>query len=77
MADSGEPVMSATHTLQVYIESQNDHDHKPGMKRVRAYNYMGQYNDVPLGNVYCEDIDDWDLSDKTFELFGDNPDGFR
>ena len=41
-----------------------------------VYNYNGEYDNIPLGRVYCEDEDDWDLPDKTFEFFPEAPAGF-
>ena len=28
----------------------------------------GLFADAPLGNVYAEDKDDWDVTDKTFQF---------
>ena len=34
--------------------------------------FLGQFKNVPLGNVYAEDPDDWDVPDKTFEFVADD-----
>lgn len=35
----------------------------------------GQFRSIPLGNVYAEDADDWDLPDKTFSFVRTDTDG--
>lgn len=42
--------------------------HQEGTKYVVVYNYNGELRNVPLGNVFVEDPDDWDLPDKTFTI---------
>jgi len=42
--------------------------HEAGHKDVLVYNYKREYQDVALGNIYVNDIDDWDLNDKEFSF---------
>ncbi|XP_066938449.1 neural-cadherin-like isoform X1 [Macrobrachium rosenbergii] len=64
--DSGVPSMMGTSTLTVTIGDKNDHQMQPGKKDILFYSYMGQTHGTPVGRVYVEDKDDWDLSEKTF-----------
>jgi len=33
---------------------------------------VGRFENIPLGTVYAEDEDDWDVNDKTFSFAADN-----
>ena len=33
----------------------------------------GQFGPLDIGRVYVEDLDDWDLPDKTFTFKDNNP----
>jgi len=33
---------------------------------------VGQFENIPLGNAYARDEDDWDVGDKTFSFAMDN-----
>ncbi|ELU14775.1 hypothetical protein CAPTEDRAFT_226653 [Capitella teleta] len=63
---SGEASQQQTYTLRLTIEDDNYNMHSEGTKLVTVYNYNGELGSVPLGNVFVEDPDDWDLPDKTF-----------
>ncbi|ESN95524.1 hypothetical protein HELRODRAFT_179299 [Helobdella robusta] len=71
MRDSGQPSVSGTSTLTVTIGDVNDNEHFPGHKEVLVNKYVGwkgEFDNYPLGNVFAEDEDDWDLENKTFQL---------
>ena len=65
---SNEDSQAATYVLKLVIEDKNYHMHQAGHKEVQVYNYKREMEQVPLGNVYVEDIDDWDLADKEFKF---------
>ncbi|XP_054283546.1 neural-cadherin-like [Macrosteles quadrilineatus] len=66
ICDSGQPVKSSTNTLTVIVGDINDNPMYPGSMEVQAYVYRVQNMDIPIGRVYVEDLDDWDLPDKKF-----------
>jgi len=37
---------------------------------------VGEFFDAPLGNVYAEDEDDWDVENKTFAFVDTEPERF-
>lgn len=37
-----------------------------GSKEITVYNYLGQAPDTPIGRIFVNDLDDWDLEDKKF-----------
>ncbi|KAH9502649.1 hypothetical protein Btru_074016 [Bulinus truncatus] len=71
MRGSGSPkAQTGTNTLTIIIGDVNDNPHFPGHQDVFVYNYKGQFGPVVIGRVYAEDLDDWDLPDKTFTFTG-------
>lgn len=64
--DNGAPAMTGTSTLTVTIGDVNDNKMQPGSKSVLVYNYQGQSQDTPIGRVYVNDPDDWDVPDKKY-----------
>ncbi|XP_072152433.1 DE-cadherin isoform X2 [Bemisia tabaci] len=68
--DSGSPAMTGTSTLMVVIGDENDNAMKEGSSEIFFYKYMDdKQEDVPdteIGRVFVDDLDDWDLPDKTF-----------
>lgn len=73
IADSGNPAMSGTNYLSVFIGDLNDNEHYPGEKTIIVYDYKGSItkkrdDQIYIGNVYAEDKDDWDANDKIFTL---------
>nr|XP_046911229.1 neural-cadherin-like isoform X3 [Dermatophagoides farinae] len=64
--DSGYPSKSGTSTLTVIIGDINDNRMYPGSKNIFVYNFLGQSPPTPIGRVHVEDLDDWDLPDKSF-----------
>lgn len=37
-----------------------------GHTSITVNSYMGKLDETKIGRVYVEDLDDWDLGDKTF-----------
>lgn len=64
--DNGQPPLEATSYLTVIVGDINDHKMHPGSKTIFAYNFKGAYKNIPIGRVHVEDLDDWDLNDKSF-----------
>ncbi|XP_043069622.1 putative neural-cadherin 2 isoform X1 [Drosophila bipectinata] len=64
--DNGAPAMTGTSTLTVTIGDVNDNKMQPGSKSMLVYNYQGQSQDTPIGRVYVNDPDDWDVPDKKY-----------
>ncbi|XP_042242200.1 neural-cadherin-like [Homarus americanus] len=62
--------LSATHTVTVIIDDLNDNPMRPASKTVYLWKTQGGGSDAPLGRVYVNDPDDWDLGDKTFRWLG-------
>ncbi|XP_071536735.1 putative neural-cadherin 2 isoform X2 [Panulirus ornatus] len=62
--------LAATHTVTIVVNDLNDNPMKPGAKTVYLWKTQGGGSDAPLGRVYVEDPDDWDLSDKEFQWAG-------
>ncbi|XP_054165441.1 neural-cadherin-like isoform X3 [Oppia nitens] len=71
--DSGYPSMTGTSTLTVIIGDINDNRMHPGSKNIFVYNFKGQSPPTQIGRVHVEDLDDWDLPDKTFFWEGNTP----
>ncbi|XP_068229143.1 putative neural-cadherin 2 [Palaemon carinicauda] len=61
--------LSNAQTVTVVVDDVNDNPMKPGRKTIYLYKIQGSGGsvNVPLGRVFVEDPDDWDLKDKTFE----------
>jgi dynein heavy chain 2 len=55
-------------TLKIIIGDMNDNPAYDGSKRVQVYAYENGYLEerTPVGRVFVEDKDDWDLGDKVF-----------
>lgn len=70
ITDSGEPPQSGTSVLRVIIGDVNDNEAQDGSSEIFVYKYENLDMDIDIGRVYVEDLDDWDLADKTFR-----PDG--
>lgn len=64
--DSGTPSQTGTSTLTIVIGDTNDNMMQSGSKEVMVYNYLGQAPDTPIGRIFVNDVDDWDLEDKKF-----------
>jgi len=46
------------------------------MFRYMTMFYVGEFFNAPLGNVYAEDEDDWDVENKTFAFVDSEPERF-
>ncbi|RNA38220.1 neural-cadherin isoform X7 [Brachionus plicatilis] len=70
MRDSGRPPLSGINYLRVTIGDVNDNLHYSGIKKIVVYDYKGSVSKRVnmIGNVYAEDKDDWDASDKQFKF---------
>ncbi|XP_063879939.1 putative neural-cadherin 2 isoform X2 [Scylla paramamosain] len=62
--------LAATHTVTVIIDDLNDNPMRPAAKTVYLWKTQGGGSDAPLGRIYVNDPDDWDLKDKTFSWMG-------
>ncbi|XP_071534107.1 uncharacterized protein [Panulirus ornatus] len=62
--------VSSTTTVSVVVDDINDNPMMPATKTVHLCTTQGGVSDAPLGRVYVEDPDDWDLGDKTFRWRG-------
>lgn len=67
ITDSGKPPNWAVRDFTVVIGDVNDNPMKPGSSEIFV-NKREHMPDTRIGRVYVEDLDDWDLDDKTFEL---------
>ncbi|XP_050738703.1 putative neural-cadherin 2 isoform X2 [Eriocheir sinensis] len=61
---------AATHAITVLVDDLNDNPMRPGAKTVYLWKTQGGGSDAPLGRVFVEDPDDWDLGDKEFHWAG-------
>lgn len=64
--DSGATAMTGTSTLTVVIGDINDNRMHSGSKTITVYTFNGEAVSTPIGRVHVEDLDDWDLPDKSF-----------
>ncbi|XP_037788849.1 neural-cadherin-like isoform X2 [Penaeus monodon] len=62
--------MSTTEVLTVIVDDINDNLMRPASKNVYLCKPRGGGSDAPLGRVYVDDPDDWDVRDKVFEWVG-------
>ncbi|XP_029659182.1 DE-cadherin [Formica exsecta] len=76
ITDSGMPPMTGTSTLTVIIGDENDNPMQEGSSSIFVYNYKGEIPDTEIGRVYVNDLDDWDLKDKSFDWASPH-DGFH
>ncbi|CAF0714325.1 unnamed protein product [Brachionus calyciflorus] len=77
--DSGKPPQSGINYLTVTIGDVNDNLHFPGVKKILINDYKGSVTRKinMIGNVYSEDKDDWDASDKEFKFLPETDDTIR
>ncbi|XP_042231102.1 putative neural-cadherin 2 [Homarus americanus] len=68
VADAGG--LAAHQMVTVVIDDLNDNPMKPAAKTVYMWKTQGGGSDAPLGRVYVQDPDDWDLGDKSFQWAG-------
>ncbi|KAK8371878.1 hypothetical protein O3P69_010115, partial [Scylla paramamosain] len=62
--------LAATHRVTVMVNDLNDNPMKAATKTVYLWKTQSGGSDAPLGRVFVQDPDDWDLADKYFEWVG-------
>ncbi|ALC40498.1 shg [Drosophila busckii] len=67
ISDAGQPRQSSVSILHLIIGDENDNAMTEGSSRIFMYNYKGEAPDTDIGRVFVDDLDDWDLADKSFE----------
>lgn len=72
ISDNSVPQQWAVRQITLVVESTNDNPPQPGSKTIVVNTYNGMFDNVPIGNVYVNDTDDWDLDDFTF-AFANSP----
>ncbi|XP_050313481.1 DE-cadherin [Anthonomus grandis grandis] len=73
VSDNGTPTMSDVSILRVIIGDVNDNAAKDGSSEIFVYKYDNWRNNIAIGRVFVEDLDDWDLPDKEFIMVSENP----
>ncbi|KRY66373.1 Cadherin-related hmr-1, partial [Trichinella pseudospiralis] len=68
LSDSGKPKQEAIRFLQIIIGDKNDNPMSDGKSTIHVYKYKTFEDSFPIGQVYVEDLDDWDLVDKNFTM---------
>ena len=68
ICDNGSPPLCLTNALTLIIEPRNNVPPKPGHKTVTVYYFNTAGNDVPIGNVFIDGSDDWNLNERTFKF---------
>lgn len=67
ITDNGQPKpLSKVSILHLVIGDVNDNEMQDGESKIFVYNYKGESPNADIGRVYVDDLDDWDLPDKTF-----------
>jgi len=72
ISDNSVPKQWAVRQFTLVVESTNDSPPRPGSKTMVVNTLNGLFDNVPVGSVYVNDTDDWDLDDLTFS-FADSP----
>lgn len=67
IGDQAIPSMFGVSNLKVIIGDRNDNKAQDGESEIFVYNYKGMFDNVEIGRVYVNDLDDWDLPDKVFQ----------
>ncbi|XP_069945615.1 putative neural-cadherin 2 isoform X3 [Cherax quadricarinatus] len=57
-------------SITVVVDDLNDNPMKPAAKTVYLWKSQVGGSEAPLGRVYVDDADDWDLGDKSFQWAG-------
>lgn len=65
ITDAGSPPQIGKTILRVIIGDLNDSPMTDGESKIHVFKYK-ENNTIPIGRVFVNDLDDWDLPDKTF-----------
>ncbi|XP_063591912.1 neural-cadherin-like, partial [Penaeus indicus] len=65
--------VAGTRVLSLEVGDENDSPMTDGESAINVYNYQGQFPDIVIGSVYVTDLDDYDVTDKIFELDPSSP----
>lgn len=65
--------VAGTRVLSLEVGDENDSPMTDGESDINVYNYQGQFPDMVIGSVYVTDLDDYDVTDKIFELDPSSP----
>ncbi|XP_064105899.1 putative neural-cadherin 2 isoform X2 [Macrobrachium nipponense] len=68
LVDAGN--LNTTQTITIVVGDLNDNPMKPASKTVYLWKTQNIGSAAPLGRVYVDDPDDWDVGDKTFHWAG-------
>ncbi|XP_064077719.1 LOW QUALITY PROTEIN: neural-cadherin-like [Macrobrachium nipponense] len=68
LSDSGH--LNNTQIVTIIVGDLNDNPMKPASKTVYLWKAQNTGSEAPLGRVYVDDPDDWDVGDKTFRWAG-------
>ncbi|XP_064115232.1 putative neural-cadherin 2 [Macrobrachium nipponense] len=62
--------LSVTQNIRIIVDDVNDNQMKPASKTVYLWKAQSGNSESPLGRVYVDDPDDWDVKDKSFHWLG-------
>ncbi|XP_068212828.1 putative neural-cadherin 2 [Palaemon carinicauda] len=62
--------LSGNQTISIIVDDVNDNPMKPASKTVYLWKTQTGSSEAPLGRVYVDDPDDWDIADKRFHWLG-------
>ncbi|XP_068208342.1 cadherin-related hmr-1-like [Palaemon carinicauda] len=62
--------LNSTQIVTIIVGDLNDNPMKPASKTVYLWKTENTGSEAPLGRVYVDDPDDWDVGDKTFDWAG-------
>lgn len=66
ISDNGFPPQRNVSYLHVIIGDENDNPMQEGESSILVYNLMGRAPNTAVGRIFVNDLDDWDLPDKSF-----------
>jgi len=72
VTDNSVPQQWSMQDITLVVQGTNDQPLQPGNKVAVVNTLNGQFDNVPLGSVYADDADNWDLDDLSFS-FTDSP----
>ncbi|XP_066955765.1 LOW QUALITY PROTEIN: putative neural-cadherin 2 [Macrobrachium rosenbergii] len=62
--------LSVTQNIRIIVDDVNDNQMKPASKTVYLWKTQSGNSESPLGRVYVDDPDDWDVKDKSYHWLG-------